>query len=84
MSIELLTKAIKVLPPKKAIMLVGPAGVGKTVWSSTELPLILGIDPGRVVFFYPAHADGPGDITGYPMLYQTENGEWITKNCPPG
>ena len=83
MSIELLTKAIKVLPPKKAIMLVGPAGVGKTVWSSTELPLILGIDPGRVVFFYPAHADGPGDITGYPMRYQTEHGDWITKNCPP-
>lgn len=63
MNIAQLTKAIKLLPSRKSIMLKGTHGIGKTEWVSS-IAKDMGL---KLVIWHASHAADAGDITGLPF-----------------
>lgn len=63
MNIKQLTRAIKLLPARKSIMLKGTHGIGKTEWVKSQAEK-MGL---KLVIWHASHAADAGDITGLPF-----------------
>jgi len=91
MNLKTLRLAIKLLPPKKSIMLKGVQGIGKTEWV-IALAKELGL---KLVIWHASHAADATDITGLPKILKEKivwfdkNGKKheeehdVSANCPP-
>ena len=75
MNLKTLRLAIKLLPPKKSIMLKGVHGIGKTEWT-IALAKELGL---KLIIWHASHAADATDITGMPKIVK-ETIVWFDKN----